>query len=106
MKSEQVRQGDVYVRRGRIPAGAAPVPLDPIKGVVLAYGEVTGHAHVVQGDVELLSVADQADRFLRVRSRTAMLVHDEHGPITIERGTYRIRIQREYSPEAIRNVVD
>ena len=30
----------------------------------------------------------------------------EHGPITLPRGTYRVWQQREYSPEAIRIVMD
>jgi len=34
------------------------------------------------------------------------VVHEEHGPISLEPGTYRVWIQREYSPEAIRRVLD
>ena len=36
----------------------------------------------------------------------ATFVHEEHGPITLPPGNYQVTIQREYSPEEIRNVVD
>jgi len=104
------RQGDVYLQKTdeTIPAGAQPVQRDRGR-VVLAYGEVTGHAHVIEDeDVELFTTAtaDAVDRWLRVGPKGATLVHDEHGAITLPPGIYRTRIQREYSPEAIRNVAD
>ncbi len=36
----------------------------------------------------------------------ATFVHEEHGPVTLPPGDYKVVIQREYSPEAIRNVAD
>src|SRR3954453_10783779 len=52
------RQGDVLIARiDEVPEDLEAVPRD--KGrVVLAYGEVTGHAHAVRGEVELLTPAD------------------------------------------------
>lgn len=79
---------------------------------VLAYGEVTGHAHVVEhikdGVVELFENLDSSGAFvlLRVSGRTAKLKHDEHETISLPPGDYRVIRQREYSPEAIRNVAD
>lgn len=107
MKRFQARQGDVIIERvQRIPGKVTPVERDNGK-VILAYGEVTGNSHaVLDPDVELLSTADAAERFLRVGSQGATVVHEEHGPITLAPGNYRVRIQREYSPEAIRNVAD
>ena len=103
------RQGDVYLVRadGEIPSGVQPVPREHGR-IVLAYGEVTGHAHVItDADAELFATtADAADRWLRVGPQGATLTHDEHAPITLAPGLYRTRIQREYSPEAIRNVAD
>jgi hypothetical protein len=62
------RQGDVLVQQvDEIPDGLHAVPLD--KGrVILAYGEVTGHAHAVVGDVEFLA-ADLADLY-RLEAQT------------------------------------
>lgn len=103
----QARQGDVFIERvDAAPGKARPVARDGER-VILAAGEVTGHHHaVIDRDVELLSVADEADRWLRVGADGATVVHEEHGPIALEPGIYRVRIQREYSPEAIRNVAD
>lgn len=42
----------------------------------------------------------------RERASGATFVHQEHGPITLPPGNYRVQIQREYSPEEIRNVAD
>lgn len=103
----QARQGDVIIQRiQRIPGAVSPVERDHGK-VILAYGEVTGHAHaILDQDVDLLSTADAAERFLRVGSQGATVVHEEHAPIALAPGSYRVRIQREYSPDKIRLVAD
>ena len=81
--------------------------------IVLAYGEVTGHAHAIASkEAELIETEPGtdgliADRFLRVLSEAGVdLVHEEHATITLPRGNYIVRIQREYAPEALRNVAD
>ena len=70
------RQGDVLVHPvDRIPEGLKKVPLD--KGrVILAYGERTGHAHVVVGDVEFLAAdLEELDkRFLRVEQEACRTI--------------------------------
>lgn len=102
------RQGDVLVVEATtIPEGVTTVPLEEGR-LVLAHGEVTGHAHVVVGDAELFAPADVAEleeRFLRVEQECE-LVHDEHATIALPPGDYRVLRQREYSPEAIRSVAD
>lgn len=103
------RQGDVLIARipdDQVPANLDPVPLDNGR-VILAYGEVTGHAHAVEGDVELLAsdIADMEERFLRVE-REAQVVHEEHDTIALPPGNYRVVRQREYTPEEIRMVAD
>lgn len=100
-----IRQGDVLlIPRRAIPKHATPVPRDRGR-VVLAYGEVTGHAHaLLEPEVELLTADDV--RFLRVDGVSAKLAHEEHDVLDIPAGNYEVRIQREYSPEAIRDVRD
>lgn len=100
-----IRQGDVLlIPRHSIPKDAKPVPRDRGR-VILAYGEVTGHAHaLLEPDVELLTADDL--RFLRVDGVSALLQHEEHTVLDIPAGNYEVRIQREYTPEAIRNVAD
>jgi len=88
------RQGDVLIRRvSEIPADAKPVKRDGGR-VILAYGEVTGHAHAMtDGGVAQMEVGTQ--RFLRV-TNSAELRHEEHSTITVEPGAYEVIIQREY----------
>ncbi len=96
------RQGDIFIAAvAAIPAGAKTQPHG-----VLAEGEVTGHSHRIQGLDTARLYAHAGALFLDVLAETATVVHDEHGPITLARGTYRVWRQREYSPEAIRVVRD
>lgn len=105
------RQGDVLlVRVNEIPGDAKPVKRENGR-LVLAYGEVTGHHHsiAVQDGVELVT-SEQADELRMWLSVTTdepvALTHQEHATIMVPPGLYERRIQREYSPEAIRNVAD
>ena len=100
----QVAQGDVFIRRiESVPEGLVPVPRDNGR-VVLAYGEVTGHAHaILEPTAELLVAPERsADdallnvRFLRIM-KTATLTHEEHAAITLAPGLYEIRQQREWT---------
>ena len=60
-----VRQGDVLlVPADEIPDGAKPIARDHGR-VVLAYGEVTGHAHAIAAPGATL-LADGDDRYLRL----------------------------------------
>ena len=96
------RQGDVYIATvDSIPQDARPLP-----HCVLAEGEATGHCHrIVQTKcAELLELGNQ--RFLRVHTEAVTLAHDEHSPVTLPAGSYRVWQQREYAPTGIRTVVD
>jgi hypothetical protein len=96
------RQGDIFIARvSRLPAGLQLRP-----HCVLAEGEVTGHSHRIKDPDTALLYAHATDYFLDVTAREATVVHEEHGPITLPRGTYRVWRQREYSPEAVRSVRD
>lgn len=101
------RQGDVLIiEADGVPAEAAVVDRDGHR-IVLAHGEVTGHAHaILDADADLLSISDQVDRWLRVGASGARVVHEEHATIELPPGTFRVRIQREYAPEEIRRVAD
>jgi hypothetical protein len=103
------RQGDVLVVPvEKMPADLEKVPRDNGR-LILAYGEVTGHAHVVEGGIaELFTQGDLdelEERFLHVEQESA-LVHDEHSTIVLPPGDYAVRRQREYAPEAPRQVAD
>ena len=103
--------------------------------VILAHGEVTGHAHEVIADAtgDLLDPAIPAADFFEepatgrrvlLVTRRCTLRHEEHGAITLDpeapvqvrqgdvlltpigAGAWHVTRQREYAPEAIRNVAD
>lgn len=103
----QIRQGDVFVEKCAQPSVDVLKAIEPDKGrVVLAYGEVTGHSHALSSqDAKLYEVKGWVDRLLVVAKATA-LMHEEHGPIELAPGAYKVRIQREYHPDAIRQVAD
>lgn len=105
MKGKLIRQGDVMLRPvARIPATAARQEQND--RIVLAYGEVTGHAHAIHEleDVDVLVTAD-GTMYLSV-TRPVALQHEEHATIVLTPGKYERVLQREYSPSAIRNVLD
>ena len=109
------RQGDVLllaVDPDSLPAYARPVPRRGGR-VVLAEGEVTGHAHAIHSPAATLLRAGtgaDAPRFLRATALVD-LVHEEHATITVPEGLSSVVIQREYVPPevstvAFRRVVD
>jgi hypothetical protein len=96
-KRQPLRQGDVLlvpIAPSRIPAGHV-VPRDGGR-IVLAYGEVTGHAHAIESATAVLTETDTERRFLQIMER-AFLRHEEHGTITLEPGAYEVRRQREWT---------
>lgn len=109
MKKQIYRQGDVLiVRINALPKGLYKVNRENGR-VILAHSEVTGHAHaLVENHVDLYSQDGQLGNvtYLEVREAMAALAHDEHATIKLPIGHYKIVRQREYSPEAIRNVQD
>lgn len=96
------RHGDVLIAPVKqIPAEARPRP-----GTVVAHGEITGHSHRFEDPASVHLFALDGQLFLKVLADTARIVHEEHGPISIPRGTYRVWRQREYSPREIRTIAD
>jgi len=92
---KQYRHGDVFLREvaDGVPDAAVIVPRNG--DVVLAEGEVTGHAHRIRSPQVALWDAG-AQRYLVVE-REAELTHEEHGTIVLAPGVYEVVIQREYN---------
>jgi hypothetical protein len=101
----QFRQGDVFIEKiEALPSGLKKHKKDNGR-IILAYGEVTGHAHAIVDDVTASFI--DSDGNLYLESKEDILVkHEEHAEIKLPAGVYRITHQREYSPEEIRNVLD
>jgi hypothetical protein len=101
------RQGDVLlVEVARGPSDSRSVPREQGR-LVLAHGEVTGHAHVVTDDAAELVTREQADElYLLIHGGEVVLEHEEHDAIALPPGSYRVVRQREYTPESVRFVAD
>lgn len=63
--------------------------------LVLAEGEATGHAHRLIDGVGQLMMLDNI-MHLKIFSDKATITHDEHAPIIVPKGDYKINIVREY----------
>ena len=64
---------------------------------VLATGEATGHAHrLAEATDGLLYEAEDGTLYLRVGAKGATITHEEHRPITVPPGDYRVGRVQEY----------
>jgi hypothetical protein len=96
----QYRQGDLlFVRQETQPTDV----LVERPGAVIVAGEATGHAHRLTAGVVLK--APDGTLFLDLPAPTR-IVHEEHDALTLDPGLWLVVRQREYSPEAIRAVLD
>ncbi|GAA1184197.1 hypothetical protein GCM10009654_47120 [Streptomyces hebeiensis] len=110
------RQGDVLitpVAQETVPArlldetGVRGEPRDARGRLVLALGEVTGHAHAVPGPGRLIRESGDmsAPMYLHLPDG-GRVVHEEHAAIALPKGWFRVVRQREYVPGAFRVVAD
>ncbi|MCM2386756.1 hypothetical protein [Streptomyces albipurpureus] len=106
------RQGDVLI----VPVAAETVPShieetrseprDGLGRLVLALGEVTGHAHAVMGPGRLVMEPGPFGPMVLHLPAGGRVVHEEHAEIALPKGWYRVVRQREYLPGAVRVVAD
>jgi len=126
----QLRQGDVQLQQvAALPKGCTALPPEGNR-IVLAHGEVTGHAHAIYdhiqqerqatpgaaGEIAEAAIARAkskaqlwraADgiRYLEV-TETVTLKHEEHTQHTLPPGIYKLPVQMEYEPKELRRVAD
>ncbi|MGW6062758.1 hypothetical protein [Streptomyces sp. NPDC055189] len=106
------RQGDVLivpVAESALPPHVADGPQEPrdARGrLVLALGEVTGHAHAVVGPGQLIRESGLFGPMLLHLPEGGRVVHEEHAAIPLPKGWYRVVRQREYVPGSVRLVAD
>jgi hypothetical protein len=96
------RHGDVFI------AAVEKIPDEAVRraGTLLAEGEATGHSHRIERPETVELYERGGLLYLRVVAESARVIHQEHRPIELPRGTYRVWQQREYSPREIRTVRD
>lgn len=91
-KALLIQQGDVLIHQiTTIPAGT-----QKDAGRVLAHGEVTGHAHRLTEASDGLLIEIDGQLYLRVGEGGATITHEEHKPVELPQGDYRIGRVQEY----------
>jgi hypothetical protein len=113
--TQMYAQGDLLIERVEDiePSGSIVSP-DQKGAFVLAEGELTGHRHAIFERVTMFrddSLAREVPAGLyighvKVAGGPAVLRHEEHAPITLQEGTYRVRRQRELEPKDAAIVAD
>src|SRR5258708_23911231 len=107
--TEIFAQGDLLLERvdDVAPSGTVEQNADGT-ALVLLEGEATGHAHAIRERVTMFR-DDRLARdipaglyvgHVRVGSAYARVTHEEHGPITLPRGTHPLRRHRALRPRA------
>ena len=112
---ELFAQGDLLIERVDevVPCGTK-ISHQADGALVLAEGEVTGHRHAIFDAVAMFRddglARDIPDGLyighVRVLGDCAKIQHEEHAPVTLPKGTWRVRRQRELEPKDVRVVVD
>ncbi|MHB8899652.1 MAG: hypothetical protein ACYC6Y_12970 [Thermoguttaceae bacterium] len=98
----QYRHGDVMIEK----VSSLPAEKRKLQHTILAHGEITGHSHRVEDHSSASLYETPAGLFLHVTAERATITHQEHAPICLERGCYRVWRQREYTPQEIRVIRD
>lgn len=104
-------QGDVCIESVEpTPPRGNVVPPASDGAVVLAEGEATGHRHAFHGGRATLFRDDALARdvpaklyigHLTIEGDSAELQHEEHDTIVLPKGSYRVRLQREFEDPAV-----
>jgi hypothetical protein len=123
---ETIRQGDVLLRK--LPDGWEFSQLSWAKPIkvpdnILAYGEGSGHAHVIEGENDDFEVKDGVldgdnsarTRVVNVKGKNATLVHrnlntgeltGDHSEIELQTGAYEMIPQQEMDDQKVVRVID
>jgi hypothetical protein len=102
MKNEkiQMRHGDVLLTKI---GECVDTPVNPKpKKVIVAEGEVTGHAHIINA---IGLKYDARTQKIEIPFG-GQITHEEHGVLELERGIYEVRRQQEWIEQKMARVRD
>jgi hypothetical protein len=100
MARRMFRQGDLlFIEVEGVPKGR----FERVHDNVIQRGEAGGHAHQLIGGKLYRGWTTEGNRrpyvmFIVIES-VGKVVHEEHGEIVLEKGTWMVVRQREYSPQ-------
>ena len=105
----QLQQGDVLLKKVNIDIPAGTKRIKDRRGIVLAEGEATGHYHgidVDEDEAELIQIGEKM--LLNVKAESVTLNHQEHHPITIDRGLWEVGqvVEKDWLSGMVKKVVD
>lgn len=106
MNKDQIQQGDVLLQRIKeLPKGAKTVKRDN-GDIVLAYGEVTGHAHRIK-DIDAMFY-EAGGKFYLKTDKPINLRHEEHHEQVIEPGIWEVGqvVEKDWLNDMVRPVID
>lgn len=99
----QMRQGDVRL----IPVNEIPSTAEKINSKIVARGEISGHAHIVNGadiymDKDIMYIMpNKTDASIRhLMESTGVWTKEHHGLSLNENTIYRVDIEKEFDPYA------
>ena len=97
------RHGDLLICKVKV--NEIPKDVKQKDDNVLAYGEVTFHAHRLHSGIILED--EKGNMYVRV-PKAATLTHEEHATVTLPAGDYIVTRQREFDPysQVVRRVAD
>lgn len=106
------RHGDMTIFKVS-PDQVSGMETKEMKKLTLGLGEVTGHSHEVfalddstiiehhhvagYDSMEIRELVERENIFFEVKGR-AVIMHEEHGPITLDEGLYLRTVQRQFNP--------
>lgn len=115
--TKMAAQGDFIIQRiSDLPKNVALEQVKPENGQIIVAHSETGHNHVMEAERVQAFVpagtkeADIYEIFLLVGDKGAEINHlrsfDTHETLGVSPGVYRVRRQREYTPEGFRRAAD
>ena len=103
-----IQQGDVIMKQiSALPDGERTHDKQT-REKILAFGEVTGHAHRLADQANTAKVVRVMGQLYMIIAEATELTHEEHNTIVVPPGTYQVDIVREADHMAgiIRQVAD
>lgn len=107
MNKFEYRQGDVgFLRVEALPDNVKPKRRQRGR-IVLAEGEVTGHAHAITDTaVQHFVIEGSPLQWIVVPNVDVEVTHEEHNTVVLPPGVYVVDIQRQYQRGEIKRVLD